>query len=358
MPEAPEPLNVREYAALAEAALEPGAHAYFTGGAADEWALRRNEEAFERLVLRPRVLTDVGRIDLGIELFGSSISMPVLVAPTAWLRVAHPDGEPAVARAAADAGTVNTLSTLATATPAEVAEAAPGCARWFQLYCFKDRGLNLSIVEDAVDAGFTAILMTVDAPYLGRREAGIRTRFAIPEETVIPAYAQVSGGRGAPAAAELIGMLDPTLTWRDVEQLVEASPVPVLVKGVLTAEDARTAVDSGAAGVIVSNHGGRQLDAVPASMEALPEVVEAVADSVPVLVDGGIRRGTDVVKALALGASATLVGQPVVWGLAARGEQGVRHVLKLLRDELWLALALVGCRTPAEVTRAHVGAAA
>jgi isopentenyl diphosphate isomerase/L-lactate dehydrogenase-like FMN-dependent dehydrogenase len=355
-----EPLNVREYARLAEEALDPGAHSYFTGGAGDEWTLRRNEEAFGRLVLRPRVLVDVGGIDSEIELLGQRLSMPVLVAPTAMLRAAHPDAESGVARAAAATGTVYTLSTLATTTPAEIAEAAPDGARWFQLYCFRDRGLNLAVIDDVVEAGFSAIVLTVDVPYLGRREGGLRTGFVIPEGTVIPAYAAISGGGrgGAPTLADVVGMLDPSLTWADVEQLVEASPVPVLVKGILTSEDARLAIDHGAAGVIVSNHGGRQLDGVPASLDALPEVVEAVGGAAPVLVDGGIRRGTDVVKALALGASATLVGQPIVWGLAARGESGVRHVLELLRDETRLALALLGCPSPADVTPAHVGPAA
>jgi isopentenyl diphosphate isomerase/L-lactate dehydrogenase-like FMN-dependent dehydrogenase len=353
-----EPVNVREYARLAEEALDPGAHSYFTGGAGDEWTLRRNEEAFERLVLRPRVLVDVGGVTAEVDLAGKRLSMPVLVAPTAMLRIAHPDGEPAVARGAPAAGTVFTLSTLATSTPAEIAEAAPDGVRWFQLYCFRDRGLNLAVIDDVVAAGFDAIVLTVDVPYLGKREGGLRTGFVLPEGTVIPAYAAISGGTGAPSPAEVVGMLDPSLTWRDVEQLVEASPLPILVKGILTSDDARLAVDHGAAGVIVSNHGGRQLDGVPASLESLPEVVEAVADSVPVLVDGGIRRGTDVVKALALGASATLVGQPIVWGLAARGEPGVRHVLAMLREETRLALALLGCPTPGDVTAAHVGPAA
>jgi isopentenyl diphosphate isomerase/L-lactate dehydrogenase-like FMN-dependent dehydrogenase len=273
------------------------------------------------------------------------------------LRVAHPDGEPGVARAAAEAGTVYCLSTLATAAPAEIAEAAPGGTRWFQLYCFRDRGLNLAVVEEVVERGFSAIVLTVDVPYLGRREGGLRTAFRIPDGTVIPAYAAVAGGRGAPTPADVIGMLDPSLTWADLEQLAEASPVPVLVKGILTPEDARLAVEHGAAGVIVSNHGGRQLDGVPASLEALPGVVEAVDDATPVLVDGGVRRGTDVAKALALGARATLVGLPVVWALAARGERGVAHVLELLRDEVRLTLALLGCPFPADVTPAHVGPA-
>jgi isopentenyl diphosphate isomerase/L-lactate dehydrogenase-like FMN-dependent dehydrogenase len=352
-----DPLNVRDYERLAEEALDAGALSYFTGGAGDEWPRRRSEEAYRRLVLRPRVLVDVSEVDPAIELLGQRLSMPVLVAPTALLKVAHPDGEPGVARAAAATGTLFTLSTLATATPAEVAEAAPDAARWFQLYCFRDRGLNLAVVEDAAAAGFEAVVMTVDVPYLGLREGPVRTRYALPEGTHVPAYAAIAKGGGAPTPAEVISMLDPSLTWRDLEQLVQESPIPVLVKGVLTSEDARLAVEHGAAGVIVSNHGGRQLDGVAAPLEALPEVVEAVGDAAPVLVDGGIRRGTDVVKALALGASATLVGRPVVWSLAARGEEGVRHLLGLMRAEVRLALALVGCPSPADVTPAHVARA-
>jgi isopentenyl diphosphate isomerase/L-lactate dehydrogenase-like FMN-dependent dehydrogenase len=352
------PVNVREYESLAAEALDAGALSYFNGGAGDEWTLRRNEEAYRRLVLRPRVLVDVGAVSPATRVLGHELSMPVLVAPTALLRVAHPDGEPGVARAAAAAGTLFTLSTLATAAPEEVAAAAPGVPRWFQLYCFRDRGLNLAVIDDAVAAGFTAIVLTADVPYVGPREEGIRLGWTIPEGTHVPAYAAIAKGRGAPTPAEVIGMLDPTLTWRDLEQLAEASPVPVLVKGVLTPEDARLAVEHGAAGVIVSNHGGRQLDTVAATIEALPEVVEAVGDATPVLVDGGIRRGTDVVKALALGATATLVGRPVVWALAARGEEGVRHVLTLLREEVRLALALAGCPRPADVTPAHVAPAA
>ena len=356
--EVADPVNVREYEALASEALDPGALSYFNGGAGDEWTLRRNEEAYRRLVLRPRMLVDVASVSPAIELFGQRLSMPVLVAPTAILRVAHPGGEPAVARAAHEVGALYTLSTLATATPAEVAEAAPDAARWFQLYCFRDRGLNLAVIDDAVAAGFTAIVLTVDVPYVGPREESIRLGWTIPEGTYVPAYAAIAKGGTAPTPADVISMLDPSLTWRDLEQLAEASPVPVLVKGVLTHEDARLAVEHGAAGVIVSNHGGRQLDGVSAPIEALPEVVEAVGQDVPVLVDGGIRRGTDVAKALALGATATLVGRPVVWGLAARGEDGVRHVLRMLRDEVGLALALLGCPTPADVTPAHVAAAA
>jgi isopentenyl diphosphate isomerase/L-lactate dehydrogenase-like FMN-dependent dehydrogenase len=349
-----EPLNVHDYERLAREALDPGAYVYFSGGAGDERTMRDNVEAYSRLRLRPRVLVDVGDATPATTVLDTALSMPLLVAPTALQRLAHPDGEPASARAAAAAGTVYCMSTLATATPAEVAEAAPGGARWFQLYCFRDRGVSRSLIEQAVDAGFGAIVLTVDMPFLGRRESDLRSGFAVPAEVTVPSFAAVRGRQEAATLAEIIELLDPTLTWDDVEEIASMSELPLLLKGILTAEDARLAADHGAAAAIVSNHGGRQLDGVPASLDALPEVVEAVGDRIPVLVDGGIRRGADVVKALALGASAALVGRPVVWGLAARGEDGARHVLELLREEVRLALALLGCPSPEAVTGAHV----
>jgi isopentenyl diphosphate isomerase/L-lactate dehydrogenase-like FMN-dependent dehydrogenase len=349
-----EPLNVHDYERLAREALDPGAYVYFSGGAGDERTMRDNVEAYSRLRLRPRVLVDVGDATPATTVLDAALSMPLLVAPTALQRLAHPDGEPATARAAAAAGTVYCMSTLATATPAEVAEAAPGGARWFQLYCFRDRGVSRSLIDQAVDAGFGAIVLTVDMPFLGRRESDLRSGFAVPAEVTVPSFAAVRGRQEAATLAEIIELLDPTLTWDDVEEIASMSELPLLLKGILTAEDARLAADHGAAAAIVSNHGGRQLDGVPASLDALPEVVEAVGDRIPVLVDGGIRRGADVVKALALGASAALVGRPVVWGLAARGEDGARHVLELLREEVRLALALLGCPSPEAVTGAHV----
>jgi 4-hydroxymandelate oxidase len=271
--------------------------------------------------------------------------MPVLVAPVAFQRLAHPEGELATARAAARAGTIYCLSTVATAAPADITEGM----RWFQLYVFKDRGFTRTLIERAVDAGFSAILLTADTPHLGRRERDHRTGFKVPAE-LVPSLA----GHDLLTPEETFASMADDLSWKDVEELASISGLPVLVKGVLTAEDARLACESGAAGVVVSNHGGRQLDGVPATIEALPEVVEAVGGRLPVLMDGGIRRGTDVVKALALGADAVLAGRPFVWGLATDGEAGVAAVLELLRSELLLALALLGCRSPAEVTAARV----
>jgi isopentenyl diphosphate isomerase/L-lactate dehydrogenase-like FMN-dependent dehydrogenase len=271
--------------------------------------------------------------------------------------MAHPEGEVGMARAAAAAGTVMVLSTLATSTPAEVAAAAPGAPRWFQLYWFRDPGVTRSLIDQAAEAGFDALALTVDAPRLGRRERDLRTGFEIPADVTVPSYAAAVGEPTAGTPADMFARMDPSVSWSEFEQLCEETHLPVLVKGILTAEDARLACENGAAGVVVSNHGGRQLDGVAATIDVLPEVVDAVDGRIEVLVDGGIRRGADVVRALALGARAVLAGRAPLWGLAARGEQGAREVLELLREEIELALVLVGCPSPASVTRAHVAAA-
>lgn len=351
-----EPLNVLDFERLAEAALDPGAFGYFAGGAGDERALRANVAAYEALRLRPRVLVDVGEVSPATTVLGTPVSMPLLVAPTAFHRIAHPDGEAGTARAAAAAGTIMCLSTLATTTPAEVAAAAPGAPRWLQLYVFRDRAVTRALVEQAVEAGFAAIVLTVDAPRLGRRERDLRTAFLVPDDIAVPSVAAVEGHWQAATPLELLSYIDPTLSWRDLEALVAESHLPVVVKGIQTGEDAALACEHGAAALVVSNHGGRQLDDVAPTIELLPEVVEAVDGRLEVLVDGGVRRGADVVKAIALGARAVLVGRPVLWGLAADGEAGARRVLELLRDEIELALALVGCASPEAVTPAHVAA--
>jgi isopentenyl diphosphate isomerase/L-lactate dehydrogenase-like FMN-dependent dehydrogenase len=349
-----EALNCADFERLAERALEPGAYGYFAGGAGDERTLRDNVEAFARWQLRPRMLVDVREAGAGTTVLGSELSMPLLVAPVALQRLAHPDGEPGMARAAAAAGTLMCLSTLATATPGEVAAAAPGAPRWFQLYTFRDRGVTRALVDEATAAGFQAIVLTVDAPRAGRRERDLRTRFEVPAEVSIPSVAAALGRSETLSVQEIFALIDTGLVWSDLEQLVAASELPVLVKGILTREDAHLACDHGAAGIIVSNHGGRQLDGVPASLDALPEVVDAVSGSCEVLMDGGVRRGTDVVKALALGARAVLCGRAPLWGLAAGGEAGAARVLELLHEEIALALALCGCPSPAAVKREHV----
>jgi isopentenyl diphosphate isomerase/L-lactate dehydrogenase-like FMN-dependent dehydrogenase len=354
---AEQPINVADYERLAAESLEPGAHGYFAGGAGDERTLRENVEAFGRWRLRPRVLVDVGAVSTATTVMGTEASMPVLVAPVAVQRLAHPEGECGMARAAAAAGTIMCLSTIATARPSEVAEAAPEGKRWFQLYCFRDRAVTQALIDEAEAAGFGAIVLTVDAPHGGRRERDLRTGFQVPPEVTVPSVVAAVGSRKPMTIRDVFDLVDPTLTWADLERLASSCGLPVLVKGILTAEDARLAVEHGADGVVVSNHGGRQLDGVASSIEALGEVVEAVDGRVEVLMDGGVRRGTDVLIALALGARAVLVGRPALWGLAVGGEDGARRVLEILREELGLALALCGCASVADVTADHVGRA-
>ena len=349
-----DPVCVADFERLAESRLEPGAFGYYAGGADDELALAGNVAAWERLRLRPRVLVDVSEVATETTVLGTPVSMPLLVAPTALQRLAHPDGEPGMARAAASAGTLMCLSTLATATPEQVAAAAPGAPRWFQLYVFRDRGVTRAYVEEAAEHGYSAIVLTVDAPRLGRRERDLRTGFRVPVEITVPSMASLGNWEGA-TPLELLGAIDPSLTWTDLDELRSLSSLPIVLKGIQTAEDAGLACEHGVDAIVVSNHGGRQLDAVAPTAELLPEVVEAVAGRMEVYVDGGIRRGSDVVKALALGARAVLAGRAPLWGLTCDGEAGAARVLQLLREEIENALALCGCNSPEGVSPAHVG---
>ncbi|HMJ74185.1 MAG TPA: alpha-hydroxy acid oxidase [Solirubrobacterales bacterium] len=347
-------VNVADFGRAAEEKLDAGVAGYFFGGAGDELTLRENVAAWQGWRLRPRALAGLSEWSTGAEVLGGDVSMPVLVAPVAYQGLVDPDGEEAMARAAAAEGTVMCLSTLATMRPRPVAEAAPGGQRWFQLYCFRDEGVTRELIAEAVDSGYEAIVVTVDAPRGGNRERDRRTGFKIPEEIGVPSVEAALGSDRAVTIEETFGLMEPALTWSDLEDLASDCRVPVLVKGVLTAEDAAQAIDHGAAGVVVSNHGGRQLDRCLATADALPEVVDAVEGKGAVLVDGGIRRGVDVAIALALGADAALVGRPALWGLAVGGEAGARRVLELLREELELTLALCGCASPDELTRVHV----
>ncbi len=347
-------VNVADFERAASEKLEPGVAGYFFGGACDEVTLGENVAAWRRWRLRPRMLAGQREWSTGAQVLGKEVSMPILVAPVAYQRLVDADGELGMARAAAAAGTAMCLSTLATTRPGEVAATAPGGRHWFQLYCFRDAGVTRALMDEAVDCGFEAIVVTVDAPRGGRRERDLRTGFKIPEGIGVPSVQAALGSQRAVTIEETFALMDPALSWADLERLVADCSLPVLVKGVLGAEDAALAVEHGAAGVVVSNHGGRQLDCVAPTAEVLAEVVDAIAGRGSVLVDGGIRRGTDVVIALALGADAVLVGRPVLWGLAVGGEAGALRVLELLRDELELALALCGCGSPAELTRAHV----
>jgi len=334
--------------------LEQGPRDYFAGGAGDEVTLRENVSAWGHWRLRPRVLNDVREVSTAAEVLGKPVDLPVLVAPVAYQRMVHPEGERGMAAGAAEAGTVMCLSTLSTTRPAEVAAAAPEGRRWFQLYAFEDEGVTRALMEEAIDAGFEAVVVTADAPPGGNRERDRRNRFTLPKELGTPSLSAAVGAEQALTIEETFALMNHALTWTDVADLAAECSVPVLVKGVLTPGDAELALEHGAAGIVVSNHGGRQLDRSLATADALPEVADAINGRGTLLVDGGIRRGIDVATALALGADAVLVGRPALWGLAAAGKEGVARVLELLRQELELTLALCGCTAPSQLTRAHV----
>ncbi|MDJ0703211.1 MAG: alpha-hydroxy acid oxidase [Leptolyngbyaceae cyanobacterium MO_188.B28] len=346
------PLNLFEYESLAPKHLSQMALDYFASGAWDEVTLADNRAAFNRYKLHPRVLVDVSQRELGTTLLGQPIPTPILVAPMAFQCLANSEGELATARAAADVGAGMVLSTLSTKSLEDVAIAsnlANQSCLWFQLYIHRDRGLTRALVERAEAAGFQALCLTVDAPLLGRRERDQRREFALPSGMELANLVTLSDLKIAHASGEsglfayVAQQFDPSLTWQDVEWLQSLTHLPVVVKGILRGDDAVRAVEYGAKAVIVSNHGGRQLDGAIASIDALSDIVTSVGDQVDVLMDGGVRRGTDILKALALGAKAVLVGRPVLWGLAVIGEQGARHVLDLLKNELDVAMALSGC---------------
>jgi 4-hydroxymandelate oxidase len=330
----PRYLQVDDYEPVAREKLAPDVYDYYAGGAGDERTLAENLRSFDRWVLRPRVLRGSGFPDPSTELLGTRIEFPVLVAPWAYQGRSHPDGERGTVRGAARAGTIPVVSSTAVDDLEGIAAASDG-PKWWQLYLFADAGLNAEMLGRVVAAGYEAICWTVDVPVLGLRHRDARSGFVIPFGIVDDDYTY-----------------EPNMTWDHLTFIREHAPdLPVLVKGILTAEDALLAFEHGADGVAVSNHGGRQLDSCVASLDALPEVVEAVGGRLPVLMDGGVRRGTDVLKAIALGAAAVMVGRPAAWGLAAEGEDGVAGVLGIFRAEIENAMALTGCRTIAEIGR-------
>lgn len=345
-------VSLADHAAHASQVLDASAQAYFNGGAADEITLRDNVQAWQHLKLSPRVLRPLAGGHTRVHLLGRTLAHPILVAPMAHQRLAHPQGELATALAAAALGAGLVLSTQAS-TPLEdvarlVLDEADRGPLWFQLYLQHDRTFNRELVQRAEAAGYEALVLTVDAPVSGVRDRERRAGFALPPGV---SAVNLQGQHTPPAAALQPGqsalfddLLTHAPTWDDVAWLRSITRLPVLLKGITHPLDARLALEHGAAGVIVSNHGGRTLDTLPPTAELLPHVVQALDGALPVLVDGGIRRGTDVLKAMALGASAVLVGRPIVHGLANAGAQGVAHVLRLLRDELEIAMALCGCR--------------
>ena len=332
MQQTPRFVTVDDYEPAARSVLERAVYDYYAGGAGDEKALARNLAAYDEWTIHPRVLRGVGTPDPSTTVFGVPLSFPVVVAPWAFQWMAHGDGEQGTARGAAVAGTVMVVSSTAVAQLEAIASASPA-PKWWQLYVFTDRGRTRAMLGRAVAAGYSAVVWTVDAPVLGTRDRDTRNGFTPP--------VGVSG--------DLV--FDPALTWDDLGWIRAAAPgLPVLAKGIMTGADARLAVEHGIDGIVVSNHGGRQLDRMPSALEVLPEVVEAVAGRVPVLMDGGIRRGTDVLTALALGAAAVMVAKPVAWGLAVAGADGVADVLRILREELVTAMTVCGTRTVADIT--------
>jgi 4-hydroxymandelate oxidase len=348
--EAANAVNLADFEALALPRLAAPLRAYVAGAAGDEISLRRNRSAFDDILLKPRVLRDVSHIDTTTEVCGQRLPAPILLAPAAYHRMLHRGGERATARGAGAAGATLVVSSLATTSVEEIAAAAPG-PLWFQIYVQPDRAFTRDLVQRVEAAGYRAICVTVDTPVLGTRNREARERFALPPHLE---RANLRGYAGATAShfdeSGVYGTLfDPTLTWKEIDWICGFAKVPILLKGIMAPEDAAMALDHGVAGLIVSNHGARNLDTTPATIEALPGVVAAVAGRLPILLDGGVRRGTDVLKALALGARAVLIGRPYLFGLALAGAAGVERVLRILATELVTAMALCGCTSIASI---------
>jgi isopentenyl diphosphate isomerase/L-lactate dehydrogenase-like FMN-dependent dehydrogenase len=329
------PLTLPEFAEQAAEKLSDGVLRYFAGAAGDEITLDDNIAAWQRLALRQRVMVDVSSRDLSVEVLGVRRPHPVIMAPMAWQTLANPGGESAAAQGVGATSGIYTMSCWASQHAKQVAAEASDTTRWMHIHIFPDRGMTKALIDEAVAGGYEALVLTVDQPLAGRRDRAMRAQFERP---------------GSPNLPGLIpGALDPTQNWDDVAQLCATAGLPLLVKGLLDPADAELAVQAGVAGVVVSNHGGRQLDTVLSTAGALPAVVEQVAGRVDVLVDGGIRRGTDIVKALAMGANAVLIGRPLMWGLAVGGAAGVQHSIELFLKELDIAMAIIGVRSVADL---------
>ncbi len=352
----PRAVCLADFEALAKKRLSPMAWNYLSGGAADEITLRRNRTAFDAICLRPRVLRDVSRIDTTVELLGVKMPFPVLLAPVGSQKILHREGEIATVRGAAASGVTVVVSSFATTSIEDVARAAT-TPLWFQLYVHPDRGFTRELVARAAAAGCRALCLTVDTPVLGARNREARTGFRLPLGVChenLRALKGSAAGAGHNSSEKLGGIyspgMDASLSWRDVDWLRSLTKLPLVLKGVLSPADAKLAVERGVDALIVSNHGGRNLDTVPATIEALPRIAEMAAGRIPLLLDGGIRRGTDIVKALALGARAVLIGRPYAWGLAANGSHGIIQVLDILRSEFLAAMALCGVTSLAQIT--------
>lgn len=351
--------TLADFEAPARAAMEPAAFDYVTGGAWDEITLAENEAAWRRRRLRPRVLTDVSRVDPSTTLLGSTSALPLAIAPMAAHGLAHPHGEVATARAAAAAGVPFTLSTMSSRSIEEVAAAAPTGTNWFQLYTQADPGRSRELVERAAAAGYGAVVLTVDLPRLGYRDRDRRSGFDLPALGNFPAdrpthRPEFGGTNSDPTGFGRLDAPGHRLTWSDLAAIRSWSDLPLVLKGILTAEDAHLAVEHGADAIVVSNHGGRQLDRVPAAIDVLEEVLDAVAARTEVWVDGGVRRGLDIAIAVALGARGVMLGRAALWALAAGGQAGVERALAIIGEEFEIALTLLGAASPADLRPAHV----
>lgn len=347
-------LSVADFEPIAATALPPSAWDYFRSGAGDERTLRRNEEAWREWRIFHRVLVDVSKRSTVCRALGIPSAFPLWIAPTAMQCMCCPEGECDTARAAASVGAPMVLSSLSTRSVEDVCAAAGTGAVLMQIYIAADRGFTRELVQRAERAGCRGIVVTVDTPVWGVRERDLRNSFRVPDGLRIENLerAGMPSGHSGRGMGECLGWtIDASLSWRDLEALCSWTSLPVIVKGVCRADDAQLAVQSGAEGVIVSNHGGRQLDGAPATAESLPEIADRIGDCAAVFVDGGIRRGVDLLRARALGASIGLIGRPILWGLAAAGERGVRRVLEILRHEFDLAMALAGCPALESITR-------
>ena len=373
-------VNVADLRSSAKRRLPGGVFDYIDGGAEDELTMSSNVQAYRSLTFRPRVLRDVSDIDITSSLLGKPLAFPLVLAPTGFTRIAEPGGELAVARAAARAGVPYTLSTLGTRSIEEVAAVSSG-RLWFQVYVWRDRGLVAELVQRAAKSGYEALCLTVDTAVFGRRERDVRRGFTLPPKlgpsTILDGvlhpgwtwrflksepimFANVTGrdvGDGADAVAlsdYVTRQFDPTVSWKDLEWLRGQWSGPIILKGIQTVADARIATDAGVEAVVISNHGGRQLDSVAAALELLPEIADAIGDRTEIICDGGVRRGSDIVKALALGANAVMAGRAYLYGLGAAGESGVDHVLGMFSTDMKRTMALIGCTTIKEVTRDFV----
>ncbi|KAL1212086.1 Peroxisomal (S)-2-hydroxyacid oxidase GLO3 [Cardamine amara subsp. amara] len=373
-------VNVEEFQELAKRALPKMYFDFYNGGAEDQHTLKENVEAFRRIMFRPRVLVDVSKIDMSTSILGYPISAPIMIAPTGNHKLAHPKGlfslcfitcisgfgilwfdclfmlgETATAKAAAACNTIMIVSYMSSCTIEEIASSCYA-VRFLQLYVYKRRDVTAQMVKRAEKAGFKAIVLTVDVPKLGRREKDIKNKMIPPKlKNFEGAFSmEVRPNKGSGVEAFTSRAFDSSLSWKDIEWLRSITELPILIKGILTHEDALKAVEAGVDGIVVSNHGGRQLDYSPATITVLEEIVQAVGGSIPVFFDGGVRRGTDVFKALALGAKAVLIGRPIVYGLAAKGEDGVKKVIEMIKNEFEITMALSGCPTIADITRNHV----